>query len=349
MAWNEWSTERLWKWNSLDQRDAEALLAAAGLAFDAPAPDLLLIARDGSGTAIGTGALAGSVLKQLVVTENYRGTGLFAELVTTLLEEAASRGRYRLFVFTKPDTMQLFGGLGFRLIEATATVALLEYGHPGFSNYLAKLHQSYRSGDHIAALVMNCNPFTLGHQYLIATAAAATDAVHLFVVSEDRSLFPTATRLRLVRAGVTNLNNVLVHEGGPYMISSATFPNYFLRQPGTATRGQAELDATIFANHIAPVLGISERFIGEEPLDPTTAAYNQALLRILPAAGVKVNVVARKTLADQPISASVVRQAIRATNWSLLEQLVPTSTLEFLQSPEAAPILQRIRQNDTPH
>ena len=42
----------------------------------------------------------------------------------------------------------------------------------------------------VAAIVMNANPFTLGHQYLVEKAAAENDLVHLFMVSEDASLFP---------------------------------------------------------------------------------------------------------------------------------------------------------------
>lgn len=349
MAWHEWTIQRLQRWRAADQQAAAALLAKEGLGWDDPSPDLLLIARDASGLPIGTAALSGQVLKQLVVADAWRGSGLFAELVTVLVSAAAARGIYQLFVFTKPQAGQLVSDLGFRLIAATSAVALLEYGHPGLESYLAALHQSYRPANRIAGLVMNCNPFTFGHQYLVTTAASSCDLVHLFVVSENRSLFPSHVRLRLVQAGVAHLPNVMVHEGGPYVISSATFPNYFLRQPGAATVGQAELDATIFARHIAPTLGITDRFLGQEPLDPTTASYNEAILRILPAAEIRVQIIERQALDGLPISASTVRQAIRDGDWSRLEQLVPASTLRYLHSPEAAEILAGIRANHTPH
>lgn len=349
MAWNEWTIERLTNWQPAEQAEATALLSVEGLGFDAPPPDLLLIARDSAGRAIGTGTLAGNVLKQLMVQDPYRGTGLFAELVSVLVDEAAARGRFQLFVFTKPGTVPLLSGLGFRPVTATPLVALLEYGQPGFDRYLADLRHHHRPASRVAGLVMNCNPFTLGHQHLVETAGAATSLVHLFVVSEDRSLFPTAVRQRLVQAGVAHLPNVIVHAGGPYIISSATFPSYFLRQPGLASQGQAELDATIFAERIAPALGITDRFLGEEPLDATTAAYNQALERILPAAGIAVRVIPRRSLPDGPISASAVREALRADDWARVAQLVPQTTLEFLRSAAATAVLERIRGATTPH
>ena len=50
----------------------------------------------------------------------------------------------------------------------------------------------------IGALVMNCNPFTLGHQYLVEYAASKVAKLYLFVVEEDKSEFPFADRIELV-------------------------------------------------------------------------------------------------------------------------------------------------------
>ena len=37
---------------------------------------------------------------------------------------------------------------------------------------------------------MNCNPFTLGHKYIVEKAARENDNVIIFVVEEDKSSFP---------------------------------------------------------------------------------------------------------------------------------------------------------------
>lgn len=63
------------------------------------------------------------------------------------------------------------------------------------------------------------------------------------------------------------------------MISSATFPTYFLKQEEDATAMQCALDCTVFAQCIAPPLHIRTRFVGQEPLDPVTAQYNAAMGR----------------------------------------------------------------------
>ena len=49
---------------------------------------------------------------------------------------------------------------------------------------------------------------------------------------------------RRARAG---FGNVALHASGPYIISNATFPSYFLPDDDTASVGHAELDLTLFA------------------------------------------------------------------------------------------------------
>lgn len=132
----------------------------------------------------------------------------------------------------------------------------------GFTNYLETLAQD--KGGPSAAIVMNANPFTLGHQYLLEQASAQWDRVHLFLVSEEASLVPFAVRKRLVQAGVAHLPNVCLHDSGPYIISSATFPSYFLKEENAVIQGHALLDLAVFTR-IARALEISCRYVGEEP------------------------------------------------------------------------------------
>ena len=190
---------------------------------------------------------------------------------------------------------------------------------------------------------MNCNPFTNGHRYLVETAARAVDSLYLFVVREDRSVFPFDVRFKLVEAGVRDLDNVIVLDSSQYIVSGATFPTYFLKQDDPVARIQMELDATLFGTRIAPAFGITCRFVGTEPCCPLTGGYNAAMLRILPALGVEVVEVERKQLADGVISASRVRELIGMNDLSRLEEFVPPTTLAYLASDAAAPIRKKLQ------
>ena len=74
----------------------------------------------------------------------------------------------------------------------------------------------------------------------------------------------------------------------PNLISSATFPDYFIQNKSRKTDIQCRLDLQIFADHFAPAFGITCRYVGEEPLSQVTNQYNQALKAHLPGLGIRV-------------------------------------------------------------
>ena len=186
------------------------------------------------------------------------------------------------------------------------------------------------------------HPFTLGHQYLVETAAAACDTLHLFVVSEDASLVPFVVRKKLVAEGVAHLPNVVLHDSGPYIISNATFPSYFLKDETAVIDGHARLDLAVFTK-IAAALNITARYVGEEPTSQVTGLYNKIMCEQLPKSGIDCIVIPRKEANGKAISASTVRQCLQTGDWATLKTLVPQTTLDYFQSPEAAPVLARIR------
>ena len=191
---------------------------------------------------------------------------------------------------------------------------------------------------------MNANPFTLGHRYLVETAARENDVVHLFLLSEDAGPIPAAVRHKLVRAGVADLENVVIHETGEYLISSATFPGYFLKSEEKILRTQARLDTALFVR-IAKALDITVRCVGHEPHSVVTALYNEVLSEALPAHGIQCRILPRKTLPDgRVISASAVRQAIHDDALDSVADMLPETTLSFFRSPEAAPVVAAIRR-----
>lgn len=214
----------------------------------------------------------------------------------------------------------------------------------GFARYLKSLapYAGERPG---AALVMNANPFTLGHAALAERAARENERVVLFVLSEDRSLVPYKDRLAMVKAACAKYDNVSVVSSGSYMISSATFPSYFLKDADIVTRTHAELDATLFTR-IAAALNLTRRYVGEEPFSHTTSLYNEALAEVLPKAGIELAVIPRAQAQGEAISASHVRQLIHDGQIEAIRPFVPETTYTYLTSDAGQNAVKRIQASD---
>ena len=330
--------------NAREIAQVDRLLEQEGIRRDVNL-DYICGMYDENGEIIATGSCFGSTLRCFAVSKAHQGEGLLNQVVTQLIDFQASRGQFRLFLYTKPEAARFFGDLGFHEIARVAgKLVFMENRRNGFPDYLKQLEQTRREGVS-AAVVMNANPFTLGHQYLAEKASAACDTLHLFIVSEDRSLFPFSVRRQLVEAGTAHLPNVVLHDCGPYIISSATFPSYFLKDETDVIEGQARLDVEIF-KQIAGTLNISSRWAGEEPFSKVTRLYNRVMAEELPKAGIRFAEVPRAEASGSVISASTVRGCLKNGDFKTLEKLVPAGTLEYLTSPEAESVLRRIRCAD---
>ncbi|MDR1377399.1 MAG: [citrate (pro-3S)-lyase] ligase [Synergistaceae bacterium] len=288
----------------------------------------------GSERIVATGSLMGRVIQGVAVREELEGQGATSTLLSLLLRHAAGAGMWHLFLFTKPREASRFAALGFRSVAATDSAALMEWGRPGIEEFLQDLRRAAEflpapgllTGPGPTALVVvNCNPFTLGHRYLIETAAAASERLYVIVVREDRSEIPFEVRFRLVEEGVSDLANVVVLNGGEYCVSAATFPSYFTRREELASV-HASLDLTVFATRIAPALSVKKRFVGTEPLSPVTNVYNETMKSLLPRYGIEVEELARLEMRGEPVSASRVRALLRAGRIEEAKTLVPPST-----------------------
>ncbi|MCI5725197.1 [citrate (pro-3S)-lyase] ligase, partial [Fusobacterium sp.] len=300
---------------------------------------------DSDMNVIATGSCFGNTLRCLAVSNKHQGEGLMNQIVSHLVEYQFSRGITHLFLYTKNVSAKFFKDLGFfEIVNIENQVVFMENKRTGFNDYLENLVKNNRAGEKKAALVMNCNPFTLGHQYLIEKAASENDILHLFIVSEDSSLVPFAVRKKLVMEGTAHLKNICYHETGPYIISSATFPSYFQKDEIAVIESHANLDVNIFVK-IAKTLNINRRYVGEEPNSLVTNIYNQIMQKKLPENGIECIVIPRKKYesANKVISASTVRQAIKDGNFEILRELVPKTTLDFFLSKEAEPVIARIR------
>lgn len=319
----------------------DALLVENGITRDANL-DYICAMVDEENRVIATGSCFGATLRCFAVSQKHQGEGLLNEVVSHLMEYQMGRGYTHLFLYTKIKSAKFFQSLGFyEIARVDGTLVFMENRRNGFPSYLSRLEKTARPGVS-GAIVMNANPFTLGHQYLVETAAGRCDTLHLFLLSEDASLVPFGVRKQLVQAGTAHLKNVVLHDSGPYIISNATFPSYFLKDDAAVIQGHAKLDLAIFVR-IARALGVTVRFVGEEPTSQVTGLYNEIMAAQLPENGIDCVILPRKQALGKAISASTVRAALQAGDWQTLSQLVPQTTLDYFKSSEAEPVLKRIR------
>lgn len=307
----------------------ELLLQKTGL-IPEDQPEQTVLLWDGDELAA-TGSRQGNILKYLAVDPVHQGEGLLASLLTALRQEAFQQGYRHLFLYTKPENVQLFLPLMFHPVAATDKVLLMEDKPNGVQSFLNSLPIAQHGGT-VGAAVMNCDPFTLGHRYLIETAAKDCDWLYIFVLSEDRGHFSAQDRLAMVKAGTADLANVTVLPTGPYLISAATFPTYFLKDRDGAQQVQCLLDIAIFRKYFAPYFGITRRYVGTEPLSPMTEKYNAALKAHLPKNGIELHEIPRFEKSGTPVSASAVRAALASGDWATLRALVPETTFTHLQT-----------------
>ena len=305
----------------------EQLLKKTGLQPEA-APEFTVLVWD-DGQLIATGSRDGNLLKYLAVDPMRQGEDLTATVLTQLRQDAFAAGHRHLFLYTKPKNQFMFSSLFFYPVAQTNDVLLMEDKSDGIRSFLASMEASPCDGI-VGAAVMNCNPFTLGHRYLIETAAKECDWLYVFVLSEDKSQFSAADRLELVRQGTADLPNVTVLTTGPYLISSATFPTYFLKDREQAQTVQCLLDIEIFTKYFVPKFGITRRYVGTEPLSAMTDQYNKALMEHLPQRGIDLRLIPRLEADGAPISATTVRSLLGTGQPDKLKQLVPPTTFDYL-------------------
>ncbi len=302
---------------------------------------------------VGTASVVENTIRSIAIAKCRQGSNTLAEMMDDIMTIITDAGYNNIFIYTKPEAMQSFQNIGFYEVQQITLdetcIVLLERKPDGIRNFIKTIEAFKTKHEEVGAIVMNANPFTLGHQYLIEYAASNCDFLYIFVVSTEKSAFPYHVRFNLIVEGTAHLSNVYVLNGGNYIISQATFPNYFLKKPSEATKLQAKLDVTIFGEHFVKALNIKKRFIGTEPECGTTRIYNDALKEILPRYGVDVREIPRKTLEDEIISASKVRHLIKLGAFEEMQGMVPLTTYTFLTTAEAKPIIEHIQKSAARH
>ena len=290
---------------------------------------------------VATAARFRNIIKCVAIDSDYRGSSLFNELISSVYNEVVYAGYTTCYVYTKESTKNAFTHVGFKQIEHVDNkLYFMENAVNGFDQYLDELAKSKTNKKNVASVVMNANPFTKGHLYLITQASLENDVVHLFVLSEDVSDFSTEQRTMLVRKGTAHLKNVIIHPTSNYMVSAATFPSYFLKEDDDTTEIQARLDARIFKNHISPVLGLTIRYVGSEPFSFATNIYNSALQKEFNGS-LKLKIIDRIGVEEEIISASKVRKLLSLGKIEEALKYVPPTTCEFLMSEEGKRVVSK--------
>lgn len=293
------------------------------------------------------GGLKEGVIKCVAVADGHKGEAVANQIVSHLIAHANVDGHQCVKLFTKPQNQKMFESMSFRLLAEAPKAILMETGIGGIRRYCEELEsekgkvKSEKSNCELhhltpsppqpimpqsGIIIMNCNPFTLGHRYLIEQAAQQVQTLYILVVREDCSMFGYDERKAMIVRGVAHINNVVVCDGSEYSISATTFPTYFLKCLSDASDTQMTLDIDLYRRHIAPALGATVRFVGTEPDDPLTRRYNELMKSMLP----DVHEVARLQQSGVAVSASRVRKAIVENHLALAARLVPPTTVPYI-------------------
>lgn len=290
--------------------------------------DASYVIRD-AGDIIATVSVKKNLIKFFYIDEAYQGEGLAIELINSALEDIISKGYRTYFVFTKAKNENIFTSLSMDLIEKTEDVVLLEGGFFKYADWIQNIKKDLDK-DEYSAIVMNANPLTLGHEYLVDKALEDDRDLIIFVLEEDASYFSTKDRYEMVGSHYQDNDRVHVYKSGPYIISRATFPTYFLKKDTDKLKVYTELDAKIFAKRIAKDLNIKKRYFGTEPIDKVTEKYNEMMKKILFEYGVESEFIERKKINDEYISASKLREGIE-TDFESIKKYLSQDVYEYLK------------------
>ena len=281
---------------------------------------------------LGGGGLWKNVIKCIAVNETLREHQMGLKLISHLINVAVNSGYDTVRIFTKPENKYVFESIGFSLVGEAPKAIFMEIGQNGIAAYCKYLSIVEKEG-HNGVIVMNANPFTKGHRYLVEQASKEVDNLYVIVVKEDRSRFSYAERKAMVEAGCCDLPNVVVCDGSDYIISAQTFPTYFLKELSDASDTQMSLDLNIFGHHIAHALNAKVRFVGSEPTDKLTCRYNELMREILPAHGLEVRVIDRLCQEDsEVVSASTLRANLEKGSFSNAQKFAYPATTPYLLS-----------------
>lgn len=278
---------------------------------------------------VATGSIDHNVIKMIAVSPEYQSQNLSAKVLSHLLFDLEAHHVDHYFLFTKPENKKIFSNFSLHQIIETKDIILYENKEQNITINLTSLSQPLpKKKSTRGCIVMNLNPMTLGHLYLIEYAANLNDDLIIFLVETDASIIDYKTRYKILKKTISHLKNVYIYPSTNYMISRATFPTYFLKEK-KEMEVYTKLDVSIFKNYFMPIFHIDKRYVGQEPLDPLTHSYNKAMESLLKE---HVVIIDRKEKDGLVISASYIRELAKKKDYKAIKQLVPKATYKYLIS-----------------
>ncbi len=280
---------------------------------------------------VGTISYLGNIIKCLAVDPLYQSENAATLLINELISRLNEKNIYSYFVFTKPMYQNIFLSFGFRLIVKDDKVVFLEGGNDKIEEEIKKIKRKLEfylgpieENSDIACVIVNANPMTTGHEYLIETASKNHDQVVVFVVEEDKSIFSFQERLTLVYLACKRLENVAVIPSSKYIVSSLTFPSYFLPSDSVDTE-LARIDALVYKNYFKKIIHFKKRYLGKETKEKMVK-YNEVLKEEL---GEDIIEVERYVEDGVVVSASLVRKYLENKDLDSALKYIPKGNQTF--------------------
>ena len=291
---------------------------------------------------VATASVANNVMKCFLVIKEYKNQNITNLMFSHLVNYLSQKKVFHYFVYTIPRNELIFTSLNMKTIVMTMNTVLLEGGDE-IDNVLSKLKKEYSISDNKkAAVIINANPLTYGHLYLIETAAKENAEVLVFVVSEDLSSFPFEDRFEIIKKATSHIENVTVLPTLSYLVSAITFPKYFLKEDQLIKDEQTLVDVLVYKQYYEKIFNIVLRYLGEEPYSFNTKKYNEVLKQYL---GSHVKIVKRKKVDKEIVSASLVRKLLKEDNLEEIKKYVPTATYDYLISEKGQIVVKKIKES----
>lgn len=295
----------------IEIEQVKIFLASFGLRYEKDIDKTLYIEENGN--IIATISKAKDIIKCLAISSNYQSENLSSVLVSKILEKMHEENIYSYMVFTKAIYENTFINLGFKKLVNTSNTVMLEGGVDSIEDAIKKMkvkinaeYGTITDDIKVGSIVMNANPVTLGHQYLIEQSIKENDLTLVFVVEEDNQEFDFQSRYGLVYLTCKKYENVVVLPASKYIVSKNTFPTYFLKED-IVDKEISLVDGLIFKNYFMKHLKIDRRYVGSEVKEKMND-YNMTLKEILED---KLILLDRISLDGQVVSASHVRELLK--------------------------------------
>lgn len=289
---------------------------------------------------VATGSIASDIMKCFLVIKEYQGKNITTLMFKHLVDELYARNIHHFFVFTLPCNEDIFLYLNMKRIVKTMNTVVLESGDH-IHDVLARLKANYDVSDNKkACVIINANPMTNGHLYLIETAAKENKEVLVFVVSEDLSSFPFSDRFKIIKKATAHLPNITVLPTLTYLVSKLTFPKYFLKEDQLIQDEQTLVDVLVYKEYYAKIFNINKRYVGDEPFSVNTSKYNKVLKDYL---GNNIKIIKRLEANNKAISASQIRKFMKANKIGKIQSLVPDATYQYLLSDKGQSVIKEVQ------